>query len=268
MTIRKPSVAGQFYQGSKAGLEKELSKLMQKDAQKEDCLGAVSPHAGYVYSGLVAGEVISRIKFKDSFIIMGPNHTGLGKPFAIMSSDSWQTPMGDIAIDADLAKKILQNSKYIKEDASAHIYEHSIEVQLPFLQFVKEDFKFVPIIISSADIETFKEIGKELADVIKKSKREIVIIASSDMTHYEPHDSARKKDKKAIDAILKLDEEGLMNEIQKWNISMCGFAPTIVMLAALKRLGAKEAELVDYKTSGDASGDYSSVVGYAGILIK
>ena len=268
MTARKPSVAGQFYSNSKAALEKDLSKLMDRSVQKIDCLGAISPHAGYIYSGMVAGEVLSRIKFKDSFIILGPTHTGLGEPFAIMTSGEWQMPMGDVEIDADLAKIILNNSKYIKEDSSAHVYEHSIEVQLPFLQFVKSDFKFVPIIISSADLGTFKAIGKELAGSINKSKKSVVMIASSDMTHYEPSESAKKKDKKAIDAILNLDEEKLMHEISKWDITMCGFAPTVVMLSALKELGAKKAELIDYKNSGDVSGDYSSVVGYAGILIQ
>lgn len=268
MTIRRPSVAGQFYHASKAGLEKELTKLIDKDAKKEDSLGAVSPHAGYIYSGAVAGEVLSRLRFKDSFVILGPNHTGLGEPFAIMRSGHWRMPMGDVEIDADLADTILKNSKYIKEDESAHIHEHSIEVQLPFLQFIKKDFKFVPIIIASADLKTFKEIGKELADSIKKSKKKVIMIASSDMTHYEPHESAKEKDHKAIEAILKLDEDLLMGEIRKWNITMCGYAPTIVMLSALKELGAKSAELIDYKTSGDTSGDYSTVVGYAGILIK
>lgn len=268
ITARRPSVAGQFYSASKVNLEKELSRLIDKDAKKRDYLGAVSPHAGYIYSGMVAGRTLSRIKFKDSFIILGPNHTGLGEPFAIMARGHWQMPMGDVEIDNDLASVILKNSKYIKEDSSAHVYEHSVEVQLPFLQFIKRDFKFVPIIISSADLDTFKKIGRELAQSIKDSKKEVVIIASSDMTHYESHESVKAKDKKAIDAILKLDEDLLMDEIQRWDISMCGYAPTVVMLAALKDLGAKEAELVDYRTSGDASGDYSSVVGYSGILIK
>lgn len=268
MNVRRPSVAGQFYRDSKAALEKDLSELIDKDVKKSDYLGAVSPHAGYIYSGAVAGKTLSRIKFKDSFIILGPNHTGIGNPFALVSSGKWQTPMGDVEIDADLAKIILNNSQYITEDSTTHAYEHSIEVQLPFLQFIKRDFKFTPIVISPAQIEVFKEIGRELAESVKKSKKEVVMIASSDMTHYETHQSAKNKDKKAIDAILRLDEDALMSEIQRWNITMCGSAPTIVMLSALKQLGAKEAELVDYKTSGDISGDFSSVVGYAGILIK
>lgn len=268
MTVRQPSVAGQFYSDARGSLEKELSGLVDKNASKTDCLGAVSPHAGYMYSGAVAGKVLSRIKFKESFIILGPNHTGTGEPFAIMSEGSWQMPGGPVRIDSVLAKCILENSGFIKEDASAHRHEHSIEVQLPFLQYLKKDIKFVPVIISYADLDTYRKIGAELAASIRKYAKEVVLIASSDMTHYEDHESAMAKDRKAIDAIIKLDEAGLMDEIRKWNISMCGFAPTVIMLSCLKELGAKQAELVDYKTSGEISGDYSSVVGYAGILIS
>ncbi|MEE8359692.1 MAG: AmmeMemoRadiSam system protein B [Candidatus Omnitrophota bacterium] len=265
--VRNPSVAGQFYQASRSGLSKEVASYME-GSQKEECLGAVSPHAGYIYSGMVAGKVLSRIKFKDTFIILGPNHTGIGAQFSIMARGYWRTPMGDVKIDSELADIILESSKYITEDPSAHASEHSIEVQLPFLQHIKMDFGFVPIVISNADLDTLKDVGSELADSIKISKKDVVILSSSDMTHYESHESARDKDKRAIDAILDLDENRLQNEVLSHDISMCGCAPTIVMLSALKKLGAKEAELVDYKTSGDVSGDYSSVVGYAGILIK
>ena len=268
MTVRNPSVAGQFYQGSKAGLTKEVSRLIDNETPKEDCLGAVSPHAGYIYSGMVAGKVISRIKFKESFVVLGPNHTGIGEQFAIVTSGCWRTPMGDVAIDSELAKAILSGSGFIKEDPSAHAYEHSIEVQLPFLQYLNGGFRFVPISVSYADSATLKKVGSELAGAIAKTKKGVVIISSSDMTHYESHESARTKDRKAIDAVLNLDEDMLTDEVKRWDISMCGFAPTVVMLSALKKLGAKKGELVDYKTSGDTSGDYTSVVGYAGILIK
>ncbi len=268
MTLRQPSVAGQFYSGVRGSLEKELSSLVDRNASKMNCLGAVSPHAGYMYSGAVAGKVLSRIKFKESFIILGPNHTGIGGPFAIMSEGSWQMPGGAVRIDSELAECILENSGFIKEDSSAHRYEHSIEVQLPFLQYIKKDVKFVPVVISYAELETYRKIGSELAASIREYAKEVVLIASSDMTHYEDHESAKAKDKKAIDAILKLDEARLMDEIKKWNISMCGFAPTVIMISCLKELGAKTAELVDYRTSGETSGDYSSVVGYAGILIS
>lgn len=268
MTTRDPAVAGRFYQGTKTGLTAEVARFIDLNINKEECLGAVSPHAGYIYSGAVAGNVLSRINYKESIIVLGPNHTGIGKPYAISSSGLWHMPMGDISIDAELAGIILETSRHIKEDPSAHVDEHSIEVQLPFVQFMKKDIKFVPIIISYSDKKILKEIGLELADSIKKIGRPVVIISSSDMTHYETRESAAKKDKKAIDAMLNLDEDKLFDEITMWDISMCGFAPTIVMLSALKKLGAKKAELIDYKTSGDVSGDYSSVVGYAGIIIK
>jgi len=268
MTVRQPAVAGQFYSASKTQLEKELARLTDKGAKKDDCLGAVSPHAGYIYSGMVAGRVLSRINFKDVFVILGPNHTGVGEPFAIQSSGYWQTPAGRVEINEDLARGILKDSEFIKEDASAHAYEHSIEVQLPILQYINKEFKFIPIIISHAELSVYRKIGAGLADSIKKSDRNVVLISSSDMTHYESHENAKSKDRKAIDAILKLDEERLIKETQKWDISMCGLAPTVVMLSCLKKLGAKTAELVDYMTSGETSGDYTSVVGYAGILIK
>lgn len=265
--IRKPSVAGQFYPGSSLMLKKELAFLINKKEHKLDCIGAVSPHAGYIYSGPVAGKVFSRIKLKNCFIIMGPNHTGRGKQFSIMAKGTYEMPQGNVGIDEKLAKALLQNSKHLEIDEAAHAAEHSIEVQLPFIQYLKKDFKFVPIVISHSSPNAYKELGKEMAAVIKKYKKEVVMIASSDMTHYEKHESAKTKDKYAIDAILDLDTEALMNAIMKYDISMCGYAPTIVMLEAAKELGAKKAELVDYKTSGDTSGDYSSVVGYAGIIV-
>ncbi|MFH1753030.1 MAG: AmmeMemoRadiSam system protein B [Candidatus Omnitrophota bacterium] len=266
MTVREPSVAGRFYQASRSGLSKEVAKYMDGSG-RDECLGAVSPHAGYLYSGAVAGKVLSRIKLKETCVILGPNHTGIGAPFSIMTSGSWRTPLGDAKIDTMLANLILKNSKHIEEDPSAHASEHSIEVQLPFLQHVRNNLEFVPIAIAQADLATLKEVGAELADSIEKSKKGVIVISSSDMTHYESQESAKDKDKKAIDAILALDVDRLAEEVSAHDISMCGYAPTVIMLSALKRLGAKTAELVDYKTSGDASGDYSSVVGYAGILV-
>jgi len=266
--LRKASVADQFYPGTRDLLEKAVSELIDNKTKKNDCLGIVSPHAGYIYSGPVAGKVFSGITLKPDYIILGPNHTGYGKPFSIMARGKWQMPLGDIDIDEDLAGLLLKNSKYLEEDDQAHTYEHSIEVQLPFLQYFKKEFKFVPIIISQAQLKLYKELGGEIGKAIKQSKKDVLIIASSDMTHYESAESARKKDKLAISAILKLDSELLMDTILKSDISMCGYAPVIVMIEAAKELGAKEAELIDYKTSGDISGDYSSVVGYAGIIIK
>lgn len=265
---RNPSVAGQFYPLRAASIEKQVSEFIEKIPSRTNAIGIVSPHAGYIYSGPVAGSVYSRVELKPTYIIIGPNHTGRGKPYSIMSEGIWAMPQGEVEIDVDLAKSLLRKSEFLQEDFLAHAYEHSVEVQLPFLQYFKSAFKFVPIIISYAKGHIYQAIGKEIAKVIKDSKKDVLIIASSDMTHYESLEDARSKDMKAIEAILKLDEEELIKRVEKFDISMCGYAPVSVMLAAAKELGAKSAELVKYQTSGDTSGDYSSVVGYAGIIVK
>jgi len=258
--IRNPVVAGQFYPGTSSQLRAMIEALVDEKSVKEDVIGLVSPHAGYIYSGSVAGATISRIKFKDTFIIMGPNHTGMGKPFSIMTEGTWSTPLGEVEIDSELGKKILT--------ISSHLGEHSIEVQLPFLQYFKKDIKIVPIIFAYSAGSVYKEIGREIAQAVKELNKEVVIIASSDMTHYEPYETARKKDNQAIEAMLALDEDELLKRVEELNISMCGYAPVVSLISAAKELGATGAELVRYQTSGDTSGDYSSVVGYAGVLIK
>jgi len=244
-----------------------IEQLVGEKGAKEDVIGLVSPHAGYVYSGPVAGAVISRIKFKDTFIIMGPNHTGRGKPLSIMTQGTWETPLGEVEIDSELGKQILATSSYLQEDSMAHQYEHSIEVQLPFLQYFKPDIRIVPIVLAYSSGDIYKEIGKDIARAVKDLNKEVVIIASSDMTHYEPQSSAQRKDTQAIEAILDLNEDELLKRVDELNISMCGYAPTTSLISAAKELGATGAELVKYQTSGDTSGDYSSVVGYAGIII-
>jgi MEMO1 family protein len=269
--IRNPAVAGQFYSGSKESLIKEVEKLIPASAEKkEDAIGVISPHAGYTYSGSVAALTLSSIKPKPIYIIMGPNHTGLGSPFSLSTSDSWATPLGNVTINKTLAEKILKNCPQISKDEFAHIQEHSIEVQLPILQILQENFTIVPIVISSGTIEQYRKIGQAIAKSIKELKleKDVTIIASSDMTHYESQNSAQEKDARAIDTILKLDEEALLECIEKFDISMCGYAPAVIMMAAAKLLGAKRALLIKYQTSGDSSGDYSSVVGYAGIVIE
>jgi AmmeMemoRadiSam system protein B/AmmeMemoRadiSam system protein A len=245
-----------------------LAGLVDKKAKKEDVIGVVSPHAGYVYSGPVTGATLSRVRFKETFIIMGPNHTGLGRPFSIMTRGAWATPLGEVPIDAELGRQILAASRYLQEDSQAHRFEHSIEVQLPFLQYLGKNFKLVPIVLAGAPEAVYKEIGRAIATAVRDLKREVVIIASSDMTHYEPQQSAKQKDDYAIEALLRLDEDELVRRIQERNITMCGYAPAVCLITAARGLGAGQAELVSYRTSGDASGDYSSVVGYAGILIK
>jgi len=265
--IRNPVVAGQFYPESASQLKAMIEQLVDEKAAKEEVIGLVSPHAGYIYSGPVAGKVISRIKFKDTFVIIGPSHTGRGEPLSIMTEGTWKTPLGEVEIDLELAEQILATSSHLAEDHRAHQYEHSIEVQIPFLQYFKSDIKLVPIVLAHTTGAIYKEIGREIARAIKELNKEVVIIASSDMTHYEPQESAQRKDTQAIEAILNLDEDELLRRVDKLNISMCGYAPVASLISAAKQLGATGAELVRYQTSGDTTGAYSSVVGYAGIII-
>lgn len=269
LVLRKPAVAGQFYPSSRQSLEKQIEALVNKDINKLDIIACVLPHAGYMYSGAVAAETVSRINIKQKIIILGPNHTGYGARFSIMASGVWQTPLGEVKIDSGLTEQLLAHSKYLEADELAHTYEHCLEVELPFLQYFKNDFEIAPIVILSDDINVLKEIGKEIADSVNASgiKNSVMLIASSDLTHYESQEQAQKKDQAAIKAILELNEDKLMQSIQKLNISMCGYAPVIVMLSAAKLLSASQATLVKYQTSGDVTGEKDSVVGYAGIII-
>ncbi|MFO8143756.1 MAG: AmmeMemoRadiSam system protein B [Dehalococcoidales bacterium] len=268
MVVRHPVVAGQFYPAQESMLRETISGMVDNTAEKEEIIGLVSPHAGYPFSGPVAAATISRVRFKDTFVILGPNHTGMGKALSIMPRGIWETPLGKVEIDGELAERILSNSQYLEEDNKAHQYEHSIEVQIPFLQYFGEEFRIVPITFSHHHPEAYKEVGRGIARAARELNREIVIIASSDMTHYEGEESARRKDNMAIEAILALDEDELLRRIDDFNISMCGYAPTVALIVAAREMGGTRAELVRYRTSGDTTGDYSSVVGYAGILIK
>jgi AmmeMemoRadiSam system protein B len=264
-----PVVAGQFYPSSAQALRKQIESLIDRNAERRDTLACMLPHAGYMYSGRTAAETVSAINIKSKVILLGPNHTGSGAQFSIMTEGIWKTPLGEIRIDSKLAGKILRNSKYLENDSLAHAYEHSLEVELPILQYFKNDFEIVPIAFLSDDLGALKEIGKDIAAVLSEPdiRNSVMLVASSDMTHYEPQAEARKKDEEAIQAILELDEDKLMQKIKRFSISMCGYAPVIVMLGAAKLLGAKSAKLIKYQTSGDITGDKDSVVGYAGITI-
>jgi AmmeMemoRadiSam system protein B len=266
--IRKPSVAGSFYPGSASELKATLAKYIDKKAPKAEAVGVLVPHAGYMYSGAVAGAAISRIVFKDTFVIMGPTHSGLGEPFSVMPEGTWQTPLGNVEVDSELARKIISLSRYAKEDYLAHRDEHAVEVQLPFLQYLKPDVRIVPIILAGASLEIYREIGHAIAQAVKELKKNVVILASGDMTHYEPAAQAKEKDMKAVEAMLALDEEELTRRYNKLHITMCAHGPVATLIAAAKELGAKSAELVKYMNSGDTTGDFDQVVGYAGVIFK
>ncbi len=270
MSIRKPAVAGQFYPSSASGLKSQIEQLIDRAAVKKKAIACVLPHAGYMYSGAVAAKTVSGIQLTDKVILVGPNHTGFGVAFSVMAEGIWQTPLGQVKIDAQLAGKLLKQSKYLEADNLAHEYEHSLEVELPFLQYFHPGFQMVPIIVSGSRPEILAQVGRDIAAVIRDNKLldSVLIIASSDMTHYEPQAQAQEKDRRAIDAILELDEAELLKRVSAYGISMCGWAPVAVMLSAAKSLGATRATLVHYQTSGDVSKDYGSVVGYAGIILQ
>jgi MEMO1 family protein len=266
--LREPAVAGQFYPDSASQLRAMIESFIDKNIEKEEVIGLIVPHAGYIYSGAVAGATYSHIQFKNTFIIIGPNHTGRGKPFSVMTDGNWVTPLGEVTIDSELAKKLVSGSRYLQEDTLAHQFEHAVEVQLPFLQYFKPDIKIVPIILSLGDLNVYKAIGHDIAQALRELKKDAVILVSSDMNHYESQGVSQKKDRKAIDAMLNLNEDELIKRVAADDITMCGYASAAVMLTAAKELGAGKAELIKYQTSGDVSGDYEAVVGYAGIIVK
>jgi len=267
--IRQARFAGQFYPSGVKELNSRISGFLDKENKKQDCIACILPHAGYDYSGNVAAQTVSRIKLKEKIILLGPNHTGAGSDFSIMTQGGWETPLGEIKIDQALAEALLKEAPELKIDTKAHANEHSLEVELPFLQYFKTNFQIIPIAFLSDNLLALKKMGQAIASCIEKLKIKdsTLIVASSDMTHYEPQAQAEKKDHLAIEAILQLNEEKLFQLINQYNITMCGFAPVIAMLSAAKSLGAKKGELVRYQTSGDTTGDTSAVVGYAGVII-
>ena len=265
--VRKPAVAGQFYPGTAQALRKEIESFALKQVKSLDVIACMLPHAGYMYSGKVAAQTVSAVNIKEKVVLFGPNHTGYGTPYSIMAEGVWQTPLGEVKIDSVLAKKILAGSKYLEADEQAHLYEHSLEVELPFLQYFKSDFEMVPIAFLSDDFQALRAVGREVAATLLDILDRVMIVASSDMTHYESHSEASRKDHEAIKAILELDEEKLFQRVKSLRISMCGYAPVIAMISAAKALGAKSAKLIKYQTSGDVTGDMESVVGYAGIIV-
>jgi len=267
--VRRAAVAGKFYDGTPKNLRRQLEGFIVDKEDKTRAIGVVSPHAGYIYSGGVAGEVFSRIEFTPTYLILCPNHQGAGATAAIMLDEDWETPLGRAKINGHLARQVEKACDVISEDESAHRYEHSLEVQIPFLQYFEREFDFVPICLKSLDYNTCVRLGEQLAGVIEAwEDTEVTIIASSDMNHFDTAEVGREKDFKAIDEILNMNPRGLYETVIRYGISMCGFIPVTVMMIAAQNLGAKRAELVKYAHSGEVSGDNSYVVGYAGIIIK
>jgi AmmeMemoRadiSam system protein B len=267
-TVRHPAVAGRFYPKDRDTLLKDVESYLPPQAHPAPALGCVAPHAGYIYSGAVAGAVFANLNLPQRVIVLCPNHTGRGRPLAIMSSGGWETPLGLAPIDSPLADALKKQFPLLAEDDAAHRSEHAIEVELPFLQSRRPDFTFVPIALGTGQFDVLEKLGEAVAEVVRAQGEPILIVASSDMNHYENDAVTRIKDHKAIERMLGLDARGLFDVVLKEDISMCGFGPAVVMLTASKRLGATSAELILYATSGDVSGDREMVVGYAGLVVR
>jgi AmmeMemoRadiSam system protein B len=266
--IRKAAVAGSFYPRDPRELKEWLDRLLVPGRKKDRAYAVVSPHAGYQYSGAVAGAVFSSVVLPDAFIIMAPSHRPIRSLFAIMKEGSWETPLGEFKVDAELAEALAAGSDLIRIDPSAHDAEHSLEVQLPFIQAQKIAPTMVPVAISHlARYEQIAELGRAAAAAVRRAGRDVLLVASTDMSHYISAEEARLKDFLAIQKILDLDPRGLFETVRGEEISMCGFQPTAAVLAAAKELGATRGELVMYATSGDQTGDCDAVVGYAGLKI-
>jgi len=266
--MRSPVVANRFYPGDAAALSGTIEKMAPAvaDDEKQDAIAVISPHAGYVYSGPVAAETIARVRIPQTVVILGPNHHGRGAPLALGTED-WHMPMGDVEIDRELARMIVDRSEVISEDEEAHEYEHSLEVQVPFLQFFKKSFKIVPIVVSHVSYLVCQQAARDLASAVRAYNQPVLLLASTDMTHYESRREASRKDRQALDQIESLDPQGLYDTVVNNRISMCGFVPTTIVLLAAMELGATEAKLIRYTDSGEASGDTDQVVGYAGLVI-
>ena len=265
--VREPAVAGRFYPSNPEQLRKDVSSYLSPQERKTRVIGCMAPHAGYVYSGQVAGAVFARIEIPAVCIVLCPNHTGRGHPLAIMKKGSWRTPLGMVELCTPLAEALATLFPALTDDSSAHLFEHAIEVELPFLQILRPDLSFVPIAIGTGQLMILEHLGHAVAKAIRDSGEAILIIASSDMNHYENDERTRIKDRKAIDQILALNPRGLHETVMNESISMCGFGPAVAMLTAANQLGAKKTELVQYATSGDIFGERESVVGYAGIVV-
>jgi len=275
--IRPPAVAGRFYPSDADELAQQVKQCLAREPldgrSAIPALGCMVPHAGYIYSGRVAGAVYSRIAIPSRCILLGPRHFPRGGPLAILTEGTWQTPLGEVSIDSDLAGQLAHAFPSLREDALAHEAEHSLEVQLPFLQVLRPDIRIVPVVLATDRYPVLEELGLAVAQVVKAEKEKaqndgVLVIASSDMNHYESDAVTREKDERAVRRVLALDPRGLFDEVRAHGITMCGYAATVAMLVAMRELGAENAELLAYGTSGDVNGDRERVVGYAGIAIQ
>ncbi|MDD2336282.1 MAG: AmmeMemoRadiSam system protein B [Geobacteraceae bacterium] len=265
--VRQPAVAGQFYASDPIRLRDQLEKFVKVEDKQVKALGAIVPHAGYVYSGAVAGAVYARVEIPETVVILGPNHHGIGSRAALFPPGEWITPLGKVSINQQLSSLLLHNSSLVEEDSTAHQYEHSIEVQVPFLQYLRPDVTIVPLCLGLSDYSSCRSLGLSLTKAIHEYEKEVLIIASSDMSHYQPADVAHYEDSLAIHEALDMNPEGMYSIVKGRGITMCGIIPASVMLVAAIEMGATKSDLIRYATSGEVSGDFNQVVGYAGVMV-
>lgn len=265
---RKPAVAGSFYPADPDELEREVRACLDGPGAAEDAVAVLAPHAGYVYSGPCAGRTYSQIRIPDLAIVLCPNHTGLGEPLALMDEGAWETPLGPVPIDSRMARRLLDIDPDLSRDAVAHVREHALEVQLPFLQTLRPSIRFVPICVGTRVRRTLLALGEALAESIRTAGEPVLIVISSDMSHYVPFETARALDALAIEKMAALDAEGLHEVVERKGISMCGYCPAVAGVRAAKLLGAERGRLVSYTSSGERTGDYGDVVAYAGMVFN
>jgi MEMO1 family protein len=268
MLIRKPHVAGSFYPSEAAEIRKFCDAYSAPSVPETAARAVILPHAGYVYSGQTACQVLAQVKIPDTIVLIGPNHWSIGSDFALYENGKWETPLGRIPVAESLAKQFVKAGSDLKIDWQAHAREHSLEVLLPLLQCRKGSFSIVPLIVGTLDFQGAARAAESIGSVLKDWKEPFLVAISNDMSHYEPDEVTRKKDKYALDAITALDKEALLFAVRSYNITMCGLVPVYMLLCMKDALGIKKARLVDYRTSADASGDTSRVVGYAGFIFE
>ncbi len=267
--IRPAAVVGRFYPSDPGELVRQIDEFTGGTSAKGRALGCMVPHAGYMFSGHVAGAVYAALEIPPRCILLGPRHYPKGQPLAILTAGSFETPLGRALIDEQLAAALAHACPLLREDAVAHAREHSLEVQLPFLQQIMgANLRFVPVVLATDRYVVMEDLGQAVAAVVQAQNEPILVIASSDMNHYESDEVTRVKDGRAVAQVLALDPRGLYDIVRSEGISMCGYAATVAMLVAMRELGAESAKLIRYATSGDVSGDRDQVVGYAGIVIQ
>nr|WP_320116567.1 AmmeMemoRadiSam system protein B [uncultured Desulfuromonas sp.] len=265
--IRQPAVSGQFYTDDPYELRQQVELFLATDQPAKPAYGVMMPHAGYVYSGAIAGETLAGVEVPDTVLLLGPNHRGVGHPCALYSQGGWKTPLGEVPIAETLAQRLLDDVPHLTQEMQAHRGEHSLEVLLPFLQVKNPALSIIPLMLGSLSFPILQQLGEGIGAVLKEDGGRVLIVASSDMTHYEPSIVARKKDQLALDALLHLDAADLYHQVKSEHITMCGVCAAVLMILIARALGARHARLIRYGDSGDVNGDHSAVVGYAGVVI-